>query len=165
MRFTLARLNYKVAYLGKWNKVPGDYDGGKHILPPKITAKDRERSLKELWREARNEMWLVRHKREAIRQNIAPQVSFQRPRNDEERTYESKRLTHDLALGPDVTFEDRFMNIAQRGNQWTKPTHIKYPYLQQHLETGINPKKLHSHYPVAVEKTLSWRDVKGFGKK
>ena len=64
MRFTLARLNYKVAYLGKWNKVPGDYNGGKHILPPKISAKDREKTLKELWREARNEMWLVRHKRE-----------------------------------------------------------------------------------------------------
>ena len=64
MRFTLARLNYKVAYLGKWNKIPGDYNGGKHILPPKISAKDREKTLKELWREARNEMWLVRHKRE-----------------------------------------------------------------------------------------------------
>jgi hypothetical protein len=47
-----------------------------------------------------------------MRQNVAPRVSFQRPRNDEERTYESKRLTHDLALGPDVTFEDRVMNIG-----------------------------------------------------
>ena len=49
---------------------------------------------------------------QAMRRNVAPRVSFQRPRNDEERTYESKRLTHDLALGPDVTFEDRFMNIG-----------------------------------------------------
>ena len=45
---------------------------------------------------------------------MAPRVSFQRPRNVEERTYESKRLTHDLALGPDVTFEDRFMNIGTK---------------------------------------------------
>ena len=36
----------------------------KVFLPPKITENQRKELIEQLWREARNEMWLVRHKHE-----------------------------------------------------------------------------------------------------
>ena len=49
---------------GKWHHIPGAQDSGKHFLPPKITENQRREVIEKLWREARNEMWLVRHKYE-----------------------------------------------------------------------------------------------------
>merc|ERR1711935_509906 len=48
---------------GKWHHIPGAQDSGKHFLPPKITENQRREVIEKLWREARNEMWLVRHKK------------------------------------------------------------------------------------------------------
>ena len=48
--------------LGKWQRIPGSQDSGKHFLPPKIREDQRKEKIESLWREARNEMWLVRHK-------------------------------------------------------------------------------------------------------
>ncbi len=47
---------------GQWNRIPGSLDSGKHILPPIIKESQRKEQIEELWREAKNEMWLVRHK-------------------------------------------------------------------------------------------------------
>ena len=49
---------------GRWQRVPGAQDSGKHFLPPKISENQRKELIEKLWREARNEMWLVRHKYE-----------------------------------------------------------------------------------------------------
>merc|ERR1712157_643939 len=161
MRFSLVRLNYRVPELGKWYKQTGDYNAGKHILPPKISESEREEAIQDLWTEAKNEMWLVRHKRKNNPKMVKPRLSFQKNISSMDNKVESKRISHELALGPDVTYEDRFMNIAKRGHQWSKPTFVKYPDLQKHLESSLNPKKMHYRYPQPVEKPLSWRDIKG----
>lgn len=167
MRFCLRLLNRQVPELGKWNTVSGNYTQGKHILPPKVSESEREEAIGELWREAKNEMWLVRHKRAAVPGAVKPRVSFQRrgAATKRDTKVEASKISHELALGPDVTYEDRFMNIAAAGNQWSKPTYVRYPNLQQHLETSLNKEKMIYKYPQPVEKPLSWREVKGFEKE
>ena len=66
MRLGVARFYYKVPEQGKWSKMPGSYTAGKHILPPKFTESQRQERIESLWREAKNEMWLVRNKRQNI---------------------------------------------------------------------------------------------------
>jgi len=56
------------------------------------------------------------------------------------------------------------MNIASAGNEWSTPQFVRYPNLNQHLESSLNKKKMIYKYPQPVEKPLSWRDIKGFEK-
>ena len=50
----------------KKSRITGALNSGKHILPPIIEEKQRREQIQVLWREAKNEMWLVRHKHEVI---------------------------------------------------------------------------------------------------
>ena len=62
MRFGQRLLNRQIPELGKWNRISGNYNAGSTILPPKIREEEREAAIEELWREAKNEMWLTRER-------------------------------------------------------------------------------------------------------
>ena len=62
MRFGQRLLNRQIPELGKWNRISGNYNAGNTILPPKIREEEREAAIEELWREAKNEMWLTRQR-------------------------------------------------------------------------------------------------------
>jgi len=109
MRFGLRLLQRQIPELGKWSTVKGNYDDGKHILPPKIRENEREEAIEELWREAKNEMWLVRHKRRGAPKRLNPRMSFQR-KTTEKSAMDALRIHHEMALGPDITYEDCFVN-------------------------------------------------------
>ena len=73
-----------------------------------MTEEEREAAIGELWREAKNEMWLVRHKRTEKINEIKPRVSFQqKPGLIDNTQRDATKMTHELALGPDVTWEGK----------------------------------------------------------
>merc|ERR1712141_795373 len=61
---------------GQWNRIPGSLDSGKHILPPIIKESQRKEQIEELWREAKNEMWLVRHKYQETPEGLPQKASL-----------------------------------------------------------------------------------------
>ena len=107
----------------------------------------------------------------------------QAPKNDE---YNAKKVRNEMALLPDVTYEDRFMNIgmekllelltlkkyfnssstAMAGHEWTNTSRIdqKYPDLRKHLACRIDTDNVIFRYPKPVERPLTWASIKGFNK-
>ena len=63
MRFTHVRLRMSWKK-GHWARIKGAQDSGKTFLPPIVSEGQRKEMIDGLWREAKNEMWLVRHKYE-----------------------------------------------------------------------------------------------------
>ena len=61
MRFTHAQLRMSWKK-GQWARIKGAQDSGKTFLPPIVSEGRRKEMIDGLWREAKNEMWLVRHK-------------------------------------------------------------------------------------------------------
>ena len=71
-----------------------------------MTETEREEAIDELWREARNEMWLIRHKKSTPPPVVKPRMSFQRRgASKQDISRDAAKMTHELALGPDVTWE------------------------------------------------------------
>ena len=66
MRFSNLRLRM-VWQKGGWSRIKGAQDSGKTFLPPIVSEGQRKEMIDELWREAKNEMWLVRNKFEVCK--------------------------------------------------------------------------------------------------
>jgi len=155
MRFTHVRLRMSWKK-GLWARIKGAQDSGKTFLPPIITEGQRKEMIDGLWREAKNEMWLVRHKYEETPEKVESKLSFENEVATDSVEWNRKKLIAEMALLPDVTHEDRLLNIAKAGNQWSKPKFQKYPDLNRHLEAQINKQNTIFRYPKPVEKPYSW---------
>ena len=49
---------------------------------------------------------LERHKRSSVKNAPKPRVSFQKAKSKNEDEIEAQRIRHELALGPDITYEE-----------------------------------------------------------
>ena len=76
MRFTHVRLRMSWKK-GLWARIKGAQDSGKTFLPPIISEGQRKEMVDGLWREAKNEMWLVRHKYEVRSMHIFQSRDFE----------------------------------------------------------------------------------------
>ena len=76
MRFTHVRLRMSWKK-GLWARIKGAQDSGKTFLPPIISEGQRKEMVDGLWREAKNEMWLVRHKYEVRSMDIFQPRDFE----------------------------------------------------------------------------------------
>ena len=113
---------------GHWARIKGAQDSGKTFLPPIVSEGQRKEMIDGLWREAKNEMWLVRHKYEVsllfldhrnkrsiqeTPEKVEPKLSFESEVESDSVEWHKKKLIAEMALLPDVTHEDRLINIAK----------------------------------------------------
>merc|ERR1711887_91778 len=129
---------------GNWSGIRGGQDSGKTFLPPIVSEGPK------------NEMWLVRNKFEETPEKVDQRLSFEGDADVENVEWHKKKLIAEMALLPDVTYEDRLINIAKAGNQWSKPKFQRYPDLNRHLEAQISTQNTIFRYPKPVEKPHSW---------